>query len=106
MEITVTEKAEIQLPLFYYPGYKIYVDNGTDSYKIKPHEVDGLLSFNLDSGTYRIKTDFVGSPLRIAGKVITVLSSIMTLAILGYAVYSETKLKMLTKNRKNKSAQA
>ena len=105
MEITVTEKAEIQLPLFYYPGYKIYVDNGTDSYKIKPHEVDGLLSFNLDSGTYRIKTDFVGSPLRIAGKVITVLSSTMTLAILGYAVYSETKLKMLTKNRKNKSAQ-
>ena len=104
MELVVKEKAEIQLPLLYYPGYKIYVDNGEKSWTITPHEVDGLLSFELEKGEYTVKTDYVGTPIRITGKVLTILSSVAVLLILGYAIYSETRLKDLLKRIKNKNA--
>lgn len=105
MSVTVTEKAEIQLPLFYYPGYKIYVDNGGKTEAITPYDVDGLLAFTLESGTYTVKTDFVGTPLRIFSKVLTSVFLVLVVAILGYAIYSETRLKKWLKKLKKKNVQ-
>ncbi len=105
MQILVTEKAEIQMPLFYYPGYKVYIEdeNGKSS-TIEPHDVDGLISFELEKGSYKVKTDFVGTPVRILGRVLTIVSSVLTLLIALLSVYLETPLKNIPKKFINKKA--
>ena len=105
MTIKLTEKSEIQMPLFYYPGYKIYVeDEHGEKSTMSPYEVDGLVSFSLDEGEYTVKTDFIGRPLRITGTVLTILSSLLVLLLLGYGIWRETRVKELFKRKsKNKT---
>lgn len=93
MEITVNSDAEIQLPLIYYKGYKIIIDDE----KINADCTDGLVSFELSSGTYRVKTAFVGSGLRICGRILTAICSILSLSALGYGIYAETGIRRLFK---------
>ena len=105
MQITVTEKAEIQMPLFYYPGYKVHIEdeNGKIS-KIKPYDVDGLVAFELEKGKYIVKTEFVGSPARIIGKTLTIVSSFIVILILLLAICRETPLiNLLEKFKKQKA---
>ena len=98
--ILVTEKAEIQMPLFYYPGYKIYIeDENGEKTTIEPHDVDGLVSFELDEGNYVVKTDFVGTSLRIVGKILTIISSILTVLLLCVAIYFETPINKIIKRK-------
>jgi len=68
----------IQLPIIYYPGYEVKakLDTGK-TIKCKVIDVDGLVSFYLDSGNYRIKTDYVGTNLRHFTEVMQVFSVIM-----------------------------
>ncbi|MBQ8546705.1 MAG: hypothetical protein IJ437_07190 [Clostridia bacterium] len=104
MDIELSEKSEIQMPLFYYPGYKVYIESANgEKATITPHDVDGLISFELEAGKYTVKTDYVGTPLRIVGKTLTVLSSGLALALLGYAIWKETNIKMLFYKIKNKA---
>ncbi len=93
MEITTSGYAKIQLPLLFYEGYKIYV-NGE---KMDPLCVDGLVCLELNAGSYTVSTDFVGSPLRICGRVLTIICSILSLGILGYGIYVETDIRRLFK---------
>ncbi len=104
MSILLTEDSEIQLPLFYYPGYKIFIENADGERKITPYDVDGLIAFELEAGSYTVKTDYVGTPLRIFGKVLTISSSIITVSILGFAIYKETEIKKLFKKSKKEKA--
>ena len=65
MYISVTEEALIQMPLFYYEGYEITViDSSNNESKIEIKDVDSLISFSLSEGTYIVKTNYVGTPLR------------------------------------------
>jgi len=89
MEITVSENSQIQLPLLYYPGYKITA-NGK---KIDAENIDGLVAFELNSGTYEVSTAYTGTPLQITGKVLCALCSTVTLVGLGYGIYAETGIK-------------
>lgn len=101
MRVELSEVSEIQLPLFYYPGYRIIAISDNGEQIVTPYEVDGLVTFKLLKGVYTIKTEFVGSPLRISGKVLTIASSFVMLGILSYAVCTETSLKrVFTKNNK------
>ena len=61
---------------------------------------DGLVSFELSKGTYKVSTVFVGSELRICGKVLTAVCSILLLGALGYGIYAETDIKRLFKQAK------
>ncbi len=96
MKVTLLEESEIQMPLFFYPGYKIFVfDETGEKTKLTPYEVDGLVSFKLGAGQYTVKTDFVGTPVQITGRALTIISVILTLLLLGYGLWKETKLKSL-----------
>jgi uncharacterized membrane protein YfhO len=96
MEITVNDDAKIQLPLIYYKGYKILINDK----KIDALCTDGLVSFELSKGTYLVSTVFVGSELRICGRVLTAVCSILLLGALGYGIYAETDIKRLFKKAK------
>lgn len=104
MKISTNDTSEIQLPIFYYPGYKIYVTSDNGEEKITPYEVDGLVTFKLPKGEFLVKTDFVGSPMRIIGKILTIISSILTVIILSYAIFTETPLKSRFEKLKKKKA--
>lgn len=104
MQISATEDSEIQLPLFYYPGYKIYLISDNGEQIITPYDVDGLVSFKLSKGKYTVKTDFVGSPIRILGKVLTIGASCITLCAFCFALYKETPLNKLVCKIKFKKA--
>ena len=99
-KIYVSEKSEIQMPLFYYPGYKVYIENESgEKTTIEPYDVDGLVSFELEEGSYTVKINFVGTPLRITGKIFTIVSSILTILLLCTSIYFETPLCKIIKRK-------
>jgi hypothetical protein len=93
MQISLEEKSLIQIPLIYYPGYRVEVtQNGSQrSEYLKGENVDGLLSFSLDKGEYTVKTEYVGTPLRTASKIITVISLVAVGVGIIYGVLIENK---------------
>ncbi|MBQ8164078.1 MAG: hypothetical protein IJZ93_06940 [Clostridia bacterium] len=103
MSIELSEDSLIQLPLFYYPGYKISAlsENG-EEITLDGENTDGLVSFRLEAGSYRVTTEYEGTTLRKISKVFTVLSIIVTVGALCYAVIMETpiKNKIKIKNKK------
>ena len=54
----------IQVPLIYYPGYEVKITKGKNEETIKAKEVDGLVSFNLKEGNYKIEINYKGSTIR------------------------------------------
>lgn len=67
MNITLEKDSIIQLPLIYYPGYEITVkDENSNEYIIDIKDIDSLISFELKKGSYVVKTNYVGTPLRKA----------------------------------------
>ncbi len=100
-KIKVSSDAKIQLPLLYYSGYKIYAtgEDGTTT-ELDAIMVDGLVSFELEDGTYDICVRFTGSPLRICGRVLSIVCVVIVLGALGYAIYKETGIKNIFKRKR------
>ena len=86
MEISADEDGLIQLPLIYYPGYKIYVTNANtkESLSLDATDTDGLISFEIPKGDYTVKTAYEGTSLRKASFVIAPIS---LLTVIGFGVY-------------------
>ncbi len=74
MVIHAEEKSIVQMPLIYYPGYKITLtDESGEKQALNGENIDGLVAFSLNEGTYTVKTQYVGTPLRKASIVLTSL---------------------------------
>ena len=89
MDVTIDEDDTIiQIPLFYYPGYKIEATDLTtnNTIIIEGFNIDGLLSFTIDKGSYTIKSDYVGTPLRRTGIVIHILSGFSSIIALVFGI--------------------
>ncbi len=83
MEIIVTEdNSLIQMPLIYYPGYQIKVASQNKEFSVKSENIDGLIAFRLSAGTYKVETDYIGTPLKNFSKIYFSLSFSITMAIL------------------------
>ena len=101
LEIELDDSATVQLPLLYYPGYKIYIENENgEKSTLDALCVDGLVAFELGAGKYTATTNYVGTPLRITSYVLTITCSLVALGALGYAICTETRLKNLLKRKK------
>ncbi len=80
-EVTVEQSANIRLPLFDFPGMKVW-DNGQ---QILHNHNDcrkqefclGLISFNLPSGKHIIKAELTNTPIRTLGNTLTLVSLIV-----------------------------
>ena len=55
LEVT-SDEAYIQLPQFYYDGYKLKANNKT----VEVRYEDGLLSFHIEKGSYKVSLEYVG----------------------------------------------
>lgn len=99
MEISANENGLIQMPLIYYPGYKIYLTNTdtNESIKIDGSDIDGLVSFEIKKGNYIVKTAYEGTNLRKASFIIFPLSLSV---VIGFGIYELTIY--IKKNRNTK----
>ena len=64
------------MPLIYYPGYKIILENGENGEitKLRCENIDGLVAFYVEKGSYKITTEYEGTPLRKLGIAFTLVS--------------------------------
>ena len=95
INIDVNKSSLIQMPIFYYEGYNIKVTdiNTNETYEVKPINIDGFVSFNLESGTYEVQTSYEGTTLRKVAKVYCVVSSSLVFVGLIYGIYEFIKRK-------------
>ena len=68
LELTIYEESLIQMPLIYYPGYKITAtDKNNVTKDIEVVDIDGLISFKIEEGEYKINTSYVGTNIQHLG---------------------------------------
>lgn len=86
MEISANESGLIQMPLMYYPGYKITLENVEtgEKIKLKGENIDGLVSFEMPQGNYIVKTKFEGTLLRKISVFLTIVSVIVVVFVIVY----------------------
>lgn len=93
MEINANEQIIVQMPLIYYPGYKILVENTKTGEKIKLNgeNIDGLVAFALDKGSYRVNTKYEGTALRKISVAFTILSSLTVATAISYEIIKKRR---------------
>jgi hypothetical protein len=66
------EKATIRLPIYYFPNWKVWVDE-----KIAPIDYEnelGLITFEVPKGEHRVKAKLTNTPIRTLGNLISLVS--------------------------------
>ena len=93
MEIKAEEQIIVQMPLIYYPGYKINIENTETNGKIKLNgeNIDGLVAFTLNKGSYSVTTEYEGTTLRKISVVFTVISSLAVVLAIGYEIITKKR---------------
>ena len=82
-EINVaSQEAEIRLPLFYFPGFKVYVDGR--EVLIDYNNYLGLITFTVPRGEHQIFAKLKRTPIRVIGDVATILGLIFVIVLLKY----------------------
>jgi hypothetical protein len=84
--VQVTQPAIIEVPVFYFPNWKVKV-NGKD-YPFSYKNVLGRIAITLNPGSYEVEGYFGNTPLRIAANLISLLS-VGTLAVYVYSIYGK-----------------
>ena len=94
-DLEVTNEAIFQLPQFYYEGYIIHVKDETNNknYDIKPLNIDSLLAFKINEGTYSCHLEFIGTSYYQSGHLLFIVGLFLSsgLAVSGY--YFKNKIK-------------
>lgn len=80
--INVLADSQIEMPVTYFPGWEARV-NGKIIDLSEP-SIQGLITFYLPKGEYKIDLALTDTPVRIIGNTITLISSLFLLVSLGY----------------------
>lgn len=101
MNINLLEKSLIQMPLFYYDGYEIIATNLDDGSvkSIEVKDVDSLISFELESGNYNVKTNYKGTKIRNLSISYRYVAIYLLLIFIGFDVWYS--LYLASKRRRN-----
>jgi hypothetical protein len=67
-----SQEATIQFYTYYFPGWRGYVDG--QEVPIRPEEPYGLITLDVPAGEHQVKIRFGDTPIRVVGKVISLLS--------------------------------
>ncbi len=70
----VYTKAQIAVPVIYFPGWKVFIEN--QQQKIIPTQELGLISISLEPGTYMVRGFFEETPFRIFSNMLSVITFI------------------------------
>lgn len=86
LDIEVTESSVIEVPVFYFPNWRVYVDG--NKYPFTYDNILGRISFTLEPGRYSIDGKFENTPVRTLGNTLSLIS-IIGLAV--YTIYGKNK---------------
>jgi len=75
-----SQKATIQFYTYYFPGWRGFVDG--QEVPIRPEEPYGLITLDVPAGEHQVKIRFGDTPIRVVGKVISLLSFGLSLFLL------------------------
>ena len=82
LDVEVTDASLIQMPLIYYPGYRIEILNEQGNVERKEAlNIDGLIAFNVDIGDSAVKISYVGTPVAIFSNVFFAISAAGTIGL-------------------------
>lgn len=83
--IEVKKAAKVQVPVYDFPGWKVWVDNK----QTKPSNDNflGLVTVQVEEGSHEIKLKLVDTPIRMLGN----LTSLFSLAVLIFAFWKASK---------------
>ena len=97
LKLEAEDTSLIQMPLFYYPGYKIKAKNldTNESINIEVLDIDSLISFKIDKGNYEIYFEYAGTNMQHLGKILFKSSFALIILFYGFDIIYENK-----KNRK------
>lgn len=70
-DLVVTEDSTIELPVFYYPGFKLWLND--QEIKIDYKNNLGLIIFNAPKGDYHFHLKLTRTPDRLIGDVLTII---------------------------------
>jgi hypothetical protein len=70
--VTVIEPVRLQVNIFYFPGWRLFV-NGTQS-TIRVTDPEGLMAFSLEPGDYLVQLTFKNTPIRVLGTAISMIA--------------------------------
>jgi hypothetical protein len=70
----VKNKAEIEIPVYYFPNWRVKVDGR--QYPFSYNNLLGRISLILEQGNYKVEGHFEDTPVRKIANVITVISAI------------------------------
>lgn len=91
----VNSNALFQIPTFYYEGYIIHVKDEINktNYDIKPINIDSLLAFKLDKGTYTCELEFIGTSYYQIGHGLFIIGLFLTTGLGLSGSYFKSKIK-------------
>jgi hypothetical protein len=75
-----SQEATVQFYTYYFPGWRGYVDG--QEVPIRPEEPYGLITLEVPAGEHQVKIRFGDTPIRVVGKVISLLSFGASLVLL------------------------
>lgn len=79
--VVSSEKAKIVLPLYYFPGFTVWVDGR--AVKTIDHDNDlGLISFYLENGSHEVYTKLLRTPVRIIGDCLSLVSILLLVYVI------------------------
>ena len=89
----------IQLPLIYYPGYKISLEDSNGNKEvIDAIEVDGLVSFKVNTGSYKVMSSYEGTTLMKLGNIYQIVAIPLTLGAMAFFLLLDNKKRIAKEN--------
>lgn len=85
-KINVAEAAVIEVPVFYFPNWQVYIDG--NKYPFSYDNVLGRISFALEPGEYTVIGKFENTPIRTVGNTLTLLSAA---GLVAYVIYAKNR---------------
>lgn len=86
-EIEAMNDSKIQLPIYYFPGMKAWVDN--KNVDIDYSNYLGLVSFEIPAGKHNLSVKLLRSPVRVFGDWLTIFSFLVLGIWIAYAKYKK-----------------
>ncbi len=77
----VYNSASVEVPVMYFPGWKVYVDD--EEVIIKPHGDNGLIEIDLINGQHHVYGKFTNTKIRTIANMISLISLGIFIYILG-----------------------
>ena len=93
MEINAYTDGNVQMPLIYYSGYKITLENKETGEKInlRGENTDGLISFGILKGEYTVKTEYVGTVSYQLAKLCFTFSLTAVVSVIAYEIIKKRR---------------